>query len=94
MGIGLLLLAVAAGLLLAGAELFAEHAASAGRRLGVTGLAVGVLLAGAEPEEMLTAIDGRNIQGMLDAGERIDEVCEACHSTFWYPNQVIPEFPD
>lgn len=56
MGIGLLLLAVAAGLLLAGAELFAEHAASAGRRLGVTGLAVGVLLAGAEPEEMLTAI--------------------------------------
>ena len=56
MGIGLLLLAVAAGLLLAGAELFAEHAAAAGRRLGVTGLAVGVLLAGAEPEEMLTAI--------------------------------------
>jgi cation:H+ antiporter len=55
-GIGLLLLALAAGLLLAGAELFAEHAASAGRRLGVTGLAVGVLLAGAEPEEMLTAI--------------------------------------
>jgi cation:H+ antiporter len=54
--IGLLLLAVAAGLLLAGAELFAEHAASAGRALGVTGLAVGVLLAGAEPEEMLTAI--------------------------------------
>jgi len=53
---GLLLLAVAAGLLLAGAELFAEHAASAGRALGVTGLAVGVLLAGAEPEEMLTAI--------------------------------------
>ena len=56
MTIGLLLLAVAAGLLLAGAELFAEHAASAGRALGVTGLAVGVLLAGAEPEEMLTAI--------------------------------------
>jgi hypothetical protein len=45
-------------------------------------------------EQMLTAIDGRNIQGMLDTGERIDEVCEACHSTFWYPNQVIPEFPD
>jgi hypothetical protein len=45
-------------------------------------------------EQMLTAIDARNIQGMIDAGERIDEVCEACHSTFWYPNQVIPEFPD
>jgi len=53
-GIGLLL--VAAVVLLAGAELFAEHAAAAGRRLGVTGLAVGVLLAGAEPEELLTAV--------------------------------------
>jgi cation:H+ antiporter len=54
--VGLGLLLVAAALLLAGAELFAEHAAAAGRRLGVTGLAVGVLLAGAEPEELLTAI--------------------------------------
>lgn len=54
--IGLGLLAVAAVVLLVGAELFAEHAGAAGRRLGVTGLAVGVLLAGAEPEELLTAI--------------------------------------
>jgi cation:H+ antiporter len=55
-GIGLLLLAASAVGLLVGAELFAEHAAAAGRRLGVSALAVGVLLAGAEPEELITAI--------------------------------------
>jgi cation:H+ antiporter len=54
LGIGLL--ALSALLLLAGAELFAEHAASAGARLGVSALAVGVLLAGAEPEELITAV--------------------------------------
>lgn len=54
--VGLGLLAVSAVMLLVGAELFAEHAESAGTRLGVTALAVGVLLAGAEPEELLTAI--------------------------------------
>lgn len=54
--LGLLLLAVAAGLLVAGAELFTDNAAAAGQRLGVTGLAVGLLLAGAEPEELLTAV--------------------------------------
>ncbi len=53
---GLLLLALAAGLLIAGAELFMENAAGAARRLGVTTLAVAVLLAGAEPEELLTAV--------------------------------------
>ena len=56
MTIGLVLLAAAAAILLVGAELFAEHAAAAGRRLGVTALAVGVILAGAEPEELITAV--------------------------------------
>src|SRR5688572_26911974 len=54
--VGLVLLVAAAGLLAAGAELFAEHAAGAGRRLGVTALGVGLVLAGAEPEELLTAV--------------------------------------
>jgi len=44
-------------------------------------------------EQMLIAIDAKNPQGMLDAGETMDEVCEGCHMTFWYPNQVIPQFP-
>lgn len=45
-------------------------------------------------EQMLTAIDAHNVQGMLDAGEAMDEVCEGCHMTFWYPGQKIPSFPD
>lgn len=53
---GALLLVLAAALLIAGAELFVDNAAGAGRRLGVTVVAVGVLLAGAEPEELLTAV--------------------------------------
>lgn len=44
--------------------------------------------------QMLAAIDARNPQGMMDAGETLDEVCERCHTTFWYPKQVIPEFPN
>lgn len=56
MTVAVVLLVVAAGLLVAGAELFVENAASAAGRLGVTVLAVAVLLAGAEPEELLTAV--------------------------------------
>ena len=51
-----LLLVLAAGLLVFGAELFVENAAAAARRLGVTVVAVAVLLAGAEPEELVTAV--------------------------------------
>jgi cation:H+ antiporter len=53
---GLLLLVAAAGLLVVGSELFAEYATAAGRRLGVSALAVGLVLAGAEPEELVTAL--------------------------------------
>jgi cation:H+ antiporter len=53
--LGFVLLAISAGLLTGGAELFAEHAGAAGRRVGVTALAIGLLVAGAEPEEMITA---------------------------------------
>jgi len=51
---GWLLLLLAAGLLVGGAELFVDNAAAAARRLGLTVLAIGLLLAGAEPEELLT----------------------------------------
>lgn len=54
--LSLALLVVAGLLLFAGAETFVEHAARAGVRLGVTGLAVGLLLAGAEPEELVTSV--------------------------------------
>ena len=35
----------------------------------------------------LTAIDARDARGLMDAGGAIDEACEACHITYWYPNQ-------
>jgi hypothetical protein len=44
--------------------------------------------------QMLTAIDKKDATGMMDAGATMDGVCESCHLTFWYPNQVIPPLPD
>jgi cation:H+ antiporter len=70
--VGFVLLVASAVLLTAGAELIAEHASAAGRRLGVTALAIGLVLAGAEPEEMITAIfaSGRHLGGIA-AGDAI-----------------------
>jgi hypothetical protein len=36
----------------------------------------------------LDAIDKKDSQALFDAGEKIDETCENCHSTFWYPKAV------
>jgi cation:H+ antiporter len=52
---GVVWLVLGAGMLVGGAELFAENVTTAARRVGLTALALGVLLAGAEPEEALTA---------------------------------------
>lgn len=70
--VGFLFLAASAVLLTAGSELFAEHASAAGRRFGVTALAIGLVLAGAEPEEMVTAIfaSARHLPGIA-AGDAI-----------------------
>ena len=38
----------------------------------------------------LQAIDAKNPQMLLDAGERMDMACENCHTTYWYPNQPLP----
>jgi len=43
---------------------------------------------------MLGAADARNPQGLIDAGDTMDQVCEGCHLKFWYPGQNIPLFPD
>jgi cation:H+ antiporter len=70
--IGILLVGVATVLLWFGAELFVENAASAGSRMGVSGLAVGLLLAGAEPEELITAVIAAvRGQGGIAAGDAI-----------------------
>src|SRR5438094_90123 len=33
----------------------------------------------------LKAIDAKNAEGLLDAGETIDTACENCHLKYWYP---------
>jgi cytochrome c556 len=37
--------------------------------------------------EALTAIDQKDIDGIVKTGGDIDAACEVCHVTFWYPNQ-------
>ena len=39
-------------------------------------------------EPALAAIDARDPQALLDAGEQIDTACENCHQVFWFPNAV------
>jgi hypothetical protein len=41
-------------------------------------------------EEALKGIDAHDAQVVIAAGERMDAACEACHSRYWYPNQVLP----
>ena len=70
--LGLTLLALAAAMLAAGAELFVRNAARTARSLGLSLLAVGLLLAGAEPEEALTGvIASAGGRGGLAAGDAI-----------------------
>jgi hypothetical protein len=38
-------------------------------------------------ERALDAIDARDPHALMDAGGQIDEACEACHMTYWYPDQ-------
>lgn len=35
---------------------------------------------------VMRAIEAKNPQALIDAGETLDTACENCHSTFWYPN--------
>jgi hypothetical protein len=38
----------------------------------------------------LEAIDRKDAEALLQAGGEIDQACEACHVTYWYPNQKVP----
>lgn len=42
----------------------------------------------------LAAIDAKDPVALVTAGGHIDEICEACHVAFWYPNQMIPAVAD
>ena len=37
--------------------------------------------------QLVDAVDRRDVQKFSDLGSSLDEVCEACHKTFWYPDQ-------
>jgi hypothetical protein len=43
--------------------------------------------------QALVAIDARDPVALVQAGGVLDGVCEGCHMTFWYPDQVIPPLP-
>ena len=34
--------------------------------------------------ESLTAIDARDVTGLVNAGETLDAACESCHRNYWY----------
>ncbi len=39
------------------------------------------------------AADNKDADKIFEVGETIEHACESCHKTYWYPNEVIPEFP-
>jgi hypothetical protein len=40
--------------------------------------------------ETLKKVDAKDVDGFVEAGGAIDEACEACHKTFWYPDAPTP----
>jgi NADPH-dependent glutamate synthase beta subunit-like oxidoreductase len=36
------------------------------------------------------AADDRNVDGMYEAGDAIDQACENCHLSYWYPGPKSP----
>jgi hypothetical protein len=45
--------------------------------------AAGVLEAAAN--EVIAAVDTRDVEALSNAGGTLDQACEACHLNFWYP---------
>ncbi|TWB43971.1 hypothetical protein [Nitrospirillum pindoramense] len=40
--------------------------------------------------EALAAIDKRDVKALVVAGGNLDQACESCHVTFWYPGSAKP----
>jgi len=38
----------------------------------------------------LKAVDSKNAEALMDAGDGIDKACENCHLQYWYPNDKKP----
>jgi cytochrome c556 len=39
------------------------------------------------------AADAKDADTIFEIGESIENACEGCHRTYWYPNEKIPELP-
>jgi hypothetical protein len=39
------------------------------------------------------AAEAKDADKIFELGETIENACEGCHSTYWYPNEKIPELP-
>jgi hypothetical protein len=40
--------------------------------------------------EVLRASEAKNADLLIEIGGRMEEVCESCHKTFWYPYESTP----
>ena len=52
--------------------------------------ALGLRTAG---RRVLAAVDARDVDALLREGAEMDNACEACHRSFWYPREVVPPLP-
>jgi hypothetical protein len=43
--------------------------------------------------QVIQAIDAKDAEKVFELGEQIEVACESCHKQYWYPNEVIPQFP-
>ena len=39
--------------------------------------------------ESIAAIDKKNPDALLEAGDHLDKACEECHLVYWYPNENV-----
>jgi cytochrome c556 len=65
----------------------AIEAKIAANRAAFVAFAHGVHAAGMR---VLDAIDARDADALFDRGSELDQACENCHLTFWFPNRPAP----
>jgi cytochrome c556 len=81
-----------------------RHSAPAGKQAGegeLAGAEIDALIESSRPawnafaqalyanaQQTQQAIDRRDVDAMLDLGGTLNDVCEGCHVTFWYPDQA------
>ena len=43
--------------------------------------------------KLVVAIDSKDVAALTDLGGTLDQVCESCHTKFWYPDQKPIDTP-